>query len=157
MGSEMCIRDRGIKIIEMAGLGPGPFAGMMLADMGAEVILIERRADPSKKAFADCNRRGKRSVAINLKDPAGVETLLKLVEKADVLFEGFRPGVMERLGLGPDVLHKRNPKLIIGRMTGWGQYGPLSHAAGHDINYICLLYTSPSPRDLSTSRMPSSA
>ena len=77
-------------------------------------------------------------MAINLKDPAGVETLLKLVEKADVLFEGFRPGVMERLGLGPDVLHKRNPKLIIGRMTGWGQYGPLSHAAGHDINYISL-------------------
>lgn len=128
----------GIKIIEIAGLGPGPFAGMMLADLGAEVILVERGADPSKKPLADCNRRGKKSIALNLKDQAGVETLLQLVEKADVLFEGFRPGVMERLGLGPDILQERNPRLIIGRMTGWGQYGPLSHAAGHDINYISL-------------------
>ena len=128
----------GIKIIEMAGLGPGPFAGMVLADMGAEVILVERKADPHKTRIPDCNRRGKKSIALNLKDEQGVETLLKLVEKADVLFEGFRPGVMERLGLGPDILHQRNPKLIIGRMTGWGQTGPLAYTAGHDINYISL-------------------
>lgn len=128
----------GIKIIEIGGLGPGPFAGMMLADMGAEVILVERRADPNQKPMPDANRRGKKSIVLNLKDSAGVDTLLQLVEKADVLFEGFRPGVMERLGLGPDILQARNPRLIIGRMTGWGQYGPLSHAAGHDINYISL-------------------
>ncbi|MDW3647752.1 MAG: CaiB/BaiF CoA-transferase family protein [Bacteroidia bacterium] len=128
----------GIKIIEIAGLGPGPFAGMMLADMGADVILVERRLDTSKTRIPDCNRRGKKSIAINLKDPEGVETLLKLVEKADALLEGFRPGVMERLGIGPDVCMQRNPKLVYGRMTGWGQYGPLSHAAGHDINYISL-------------------
>ena len=129
---------KGIKIIEMAGLGPGPFAGMLLADMGAEVILVERKANPKKTRIPDCNRRGKKSIALNLKSSEGVETLLKLVEKADVLFEGFRPGVMERLGIGPDVLQQRNPKLVIGRMTGWGQTGPLSHAAGHDINYISL-------------------
>jgi len=129
---------QGFKIIEMAGIGPGPFAGMILADMGAEVIIIERRTDPHKNRMPDCNRRGKRSIAINLKDPEGVETLLQLVEKADALFEGFRPGVMERLGIGPDVLQARNPKLVIGRMTGWGQHGTLSHAAGHDINYISL-------------------
>lgn len=122
----------------MAGLGPGPFAGMLLADMGADVILVERKADPSKTRIPDCNRRGKRSIALNLKEAEDLEKLLQLVEKADVLFEGFRPGVMERLGLGPNVLHGRNPKLIIGRMTGWGQYGPLAKAAGHDINYISL-------------------
>ncbi len=114
---------KGIKIIEMAGLGPAPFAGMLLADMGAEVILVERKADPKKRRLPDCNRRGKKSIALNLKDPKEVEILLKLAEKADVLFEGFRPGVMERLGIGPEVLHKRNPKLVIGRMTGWGQTG----------------------------------
>ncbi|MEM6965320.1 MAG: CaiB/BaiF CoA-transferase family protein [Bacteroidota bacterium] len=129
---------KGIKIIEIAGLGPAPFAGMMLADMGAEVILVERWTDPNKTRLPDCNRRGKKSIGLNLKTPEGVETLLKLAEKADVLFEGFRPGVMERLGIGPDVLHQRNPKLIIGRMTGWGQTGPLANAAGHDINYISL-------------------
>lgn len=129
---------QGIKIIEMAGIGPGPFAGMLLADMGAEVIVVERRLDKTKTRMPDCSRRGKKSIAINLKEPEGVETVLKLVEKADVLFEGFRPGVMERLGLGPDVLLERNPKLVIGRMTGWGQTGPLAHAAGHDINYIAL-------------------
>lgn len=129
---------KGIKIIEMAGLGPGPFAGMLLADMGAEVILVERKADPNKRRMPDCNRRGKRSIALNLKDPKEVEILLQLVEKADALFEGFRPGVMERLGIGPEVLQARNPKLVIGRMTGWGQTGPLAHAAGHDINYISL-------------------
>lgn len=129
---------KGIKIIEMAGLGPGPFAGMLLADMGAEVVLVEKKTDPNKMRIPDCNRRGKRSISLNLKDPNGVETLLQLVEKADALFEGFRPGVMERLGIGPEVLQKRNPKLVIGRMTGWGQDGPLAHAAGHDINYISL-------------------
>lgn len=129
---------KGFKIIEMAGLGPGPFAGMILADMGAEVILIERKADPKKRRRTDCNRRGKRSIALNLKDPNEVEILLQLVEKADALFEGFRPGVMERLGLSPAILQARNPKLVIGRMTGWGQTGPLANAAGHDINYISL-------------------
>lgn len=128
----------GFKIIEMAGLGPGPFAGMLFADMGADIIQIERREDKSKTRIPDCNRRGKRSIALNLKDPHDIETLLKLVEKADALFEGFRPGVMERLGLGPDVCLERNPKLVYGRMTGWGQFGPLAHAAGHDLNYISL-------------------
>ncbi|MGB1242182.1 MAG: CaiB/BaiF CoA transferase family protein, partial [Chitinophagales bacterium] len=129
---------KGIKIIEMAGLGPGPFAGMLLADMGAEVVVVERKTDAKKRRLPDCSRRGKRSIALNLKSAEGVETLLQLVEKADVLFEGFRPGVMERLGLGPDVCMVRNPKLIYGRMTGWGQTGSLAHAAGHDINYISL-------------------
>ncbi len=127
---------KGIKIIEMAGIGPGPFAGMLLADMGAEVISVERRA--MDVVIPDCNRRGKKSIALNLKDPDEVEILLQLVKKADVLFEGFRPGVMERLGIGPDVCHERNPRLIYARMTGWGQYGPLAKAAGHDINYISL-------------------
>ena len=129
---------KGIKIIEMAGIGPGPFAGMLLADMGAEVIMVERRADPSKTRLPDCSRRGKRSIALNLKTAEGIETLLRLIEKADVLFEGFRPGVMERLGIGPEACMSRNPKLVYGRMTGWGQTGPLSKAAGHDINYISL-------------------
>lgn len=122
----------------MAGLGPAPFAGMLLADMGAEVILVERRADPNQMRMPDVNRRGKKSVALNLKDQEDLEILLQLVEQADVLFEGFRPGVMERLGLGPEVCRGRNPKLVYARMTGWGQDGPLAHAAGHDINYISL-------------------
>ncbi len=129
---------KGFKIIEMAGLGPAPFAGMLLADMGAEVILVERKTDPQKKRIPDCNRRGKKSIALNLKSAEDIGTLLQLVEKADALFEGFRPGVMERLGIGPAILHQRNPKLVIGRMTGWGQSGPLAKAAGHDINYISL-------------------
>ena len=129
---------KGIKVIEMAGIGPGPFSGMLLADMGAEVIVVERKADPKKRRLPDCSRRGKRSIALNLKTEEGVETLLKLVEKADVLFEGFRPGVMERLGIGPNICLARNPKLVYGRMTGWGQTGPLAKAAGHDINYISL-------------------
>ncbi len=127
---------QGIKIIEIAGIGPGPFAGMLMADMGAEVIMIERKA--SDMRIPDVNRRGKKSIALNLKDHNDKELLLQLVAKADILFEGFRPGVMERLGLGPDDCWKRNQKLIYGRMTGWGQYGPLSQAAGHDINYISL-------------------
>ncbi len=126
----------GVKVIEMAGIGPGPFAGMLLADMGAQVISVERRA--GGKAMPDCARRGKQSIALDLKSPADIEILLQMVAKADVLFEGFRPGVMERLGLGPDVCLARNPRLVYGRMTGWGQTGPLAMAAGHDINYISL-------------------
>jgi len=128
----------GFKIIEMAGLGPAPFAGMLLADMGAEIIVVEKKADPEKNRYPVSTSRGKRSIALNLKDPKELEILLQLVEKADALYEGFRPGVMERLGIGPDVLQKRNPKLVIGRMTGWGQEGPLAKVAGHDINYISL-------------------
>lgn len=128
----------GVRIIELAGIGPGPFCGMVLADLGAEVISVERiGAGPDKPAL-DCSRRGKRSIALNLKSEAGVETLLKLVDSADALFEGFRPGVVEKLGIGPDQCLQRNPRLIYGRMTGWGQYGPMSQAAGHDINYISL-------------------
>ena len=129
---------QGIKVIEMAGIGPGPFAGMLLADMGADVVVVERKKDPNGRRLPDCSRRGKRSIAINLKSKEGVGTLLKLVEKADALFEGFRPGVMEKLGIGPDACLAKNPKLVYGRMTGWGQTGPLAKAAGHDINYISL-------------------
>jgi len=127
---------QGIKIIEMAGIGPGPFAGMLLADMGAEVVQVERMA--MDFVIPDCNRRGKKSIVLNLKESEDIEKLLQLVSKADVLFEGFRPGVMERLGIGPDVCLDRNPKLIYGRMTGWGQTGPLAKTAGHDINYISI-------------------
>ncbi|MDG2449683.1 MAG: CoA transferase, partial [Saprospiraceae bacterium] len=105
---------KGIKVIEMAGIGPGPFAGMLLADMGAEVITIERKKDEKGIRLPDCSRRGKKSIVLNLKSPEGINTLLKLVEKADVLFEGFRPGVMERLGIGPDECMSKNPKLIYG-------------------------------------------
>jgi len=128
----------GIKVIELAGIGPGPFAGMMLADMGAEVISVERASDPKSRRLPDCSRRGKQSIALNLKSPEGIAALLKLVEQADVLFEGFRPGVAENLGIGPDECLALNPKLVYGRMTGWGQEGPMAQAAGHDINYISL-------------------
>ena len=128
---------QGFRIIELAGIGPGPFCGMMLSDMGAEVIRIDRLA-PGAPAPKDVLARNRRSVAVNLKSPEGVETVLKLVESADALFEGFRPGVTERLGLGPDDCLARNGKLVYGRMTGWGQEGPMAHAAGHDINYIAL-------------------
>lgn len=135
----------GVKVIEMEGIGPGPCAGMMLADMGAEVIVVGRKVananaaginpedDGSRHMFIN---RGKQSIAVDLKVPASVELVLSLIETADVLIEGFRPGVMERLGLGPDVCAARNPKLVYGRMTGWGQTGPLAQAAGHDPNYI---------------------
>ena len=135
----------GIKVVEIAGIGPAPCAGMMLADMGAEVILVERKTAnanaPAVTAEGDVSKfsffnRGKKSIAVNLKDAEGVELVLKLVEEADVLIEGFRPGVMERLGLAPEVCLQRNPKLVFGRMTGWGQTGPLAQAAGHDPNYI---------------------
>ncbi len=132
----------GLRIIEIAGIGPGPFAAMMLADMGADVIRVDRASnavggDPASPP-ADVLNRGRRSIAIDLKSPEGVETLLDLVEHADALVEGFRPGVAERGGYGPDVCLERNPKLVYGRMTGWGQEGPYSHTAGHDINYIAL-------------------
>ncbi|MEX2488976.1 MAG: CaiB/BaiF CoA-transferase family protein [Pseudomonadales bacterium] len=126
----------GIKVIELAGIGPGPFCGMMLADMGAEVIRIDRPG--GDKRAQDVLTRGRKSIAVDLKSPAGKEVVLKLCESADGLFEGFRPGVTERLGLGPDDCMARNPALVYGRMTGWGQDGPLAHAAGHDINYIAL-------------------
>ena len=132
----------GVKIIEVAGLGPGPFAAMMLADMGADVIRVDRSvqvtgADPALPP-GDVLNRGRRSIGVDLKSPEGVETLLRLVEGADALIEGFRPGVAERLGFGPDVCLARNPKLVFGRMTGWGQEGPYALSAGHDINYIAL-------------------
>lgn len=127
----------GVKVLEFAGIGPGPFCGMLLADMGAEVIRIDRKGSRGGSRY-DISSRGKRSIALDLKKPESVETCLKLIEQADILQEGFRPGVMERLGLGPDVALARNPKLVYGRMTGWGQTGPLALAAGHDINYISL-------------------
>lgn len=132
----------GYRVVEIAGIGPGPFAAMMLADMGAEVVRVDRAdavtggdpASPSK----DFLKRGRRSVGVDLKHPDGVETILKLVEQADGFVEGFRPGVAERLGIGPDVCLARNPRLVYGRMTGWGQDGPYANMAGHDINYIAL-------------------
>ena len=127
----------GYRIIELAGIGPGPFCGMMLSDMGAEVIRVDRLV-PGASAPKDVLQRNRRSIAVDLKSAAGVEAVLKLVEQSDALFEGFRPGVTERLGLGPDTCMARNPKLVYGRMTGWGQEGPLAQAAGHDINYIGL-------------------
>ena len=126
-----------LKIVEFAGIGPGPFCGMLLSDLGADVVRIDRKGGRGG-AHTDITSRGRRSVALDLKSPAAVEACLKLIEQADVLFEGFRPGVMERLGLGPDVALKRNPKLVYGRMTGWGQTGPYSQAAGHDMNYIAI-------------------
>ena len=204
----------GYKVIELAGIGPGPYAGQLLSDLGAEVICVERPptnniARPSPKSI---DNRGKRSMVLNLRAAGASDVVLKLVETADILIEGNRPGVTERLGVGPEDCHKVNPKLIYGRMTGWGQTGPWAKMAGHDINYIsitgalhamgkdgeppmpplnlvgdygagsmvlvmgilsallqaektgkgdivdaCLLYTSPSPRDATLSRMPSSA
>lgn len=133
---------QGLKIIEMAGIGPGPFAAMMLSDMGAEVIRVEAKASQAPIGFAhprfDVTTRGRRSITVDLKHPDGTELLLKLLEQADALLEGFRPGVMERLGLGPEVCLARNPRLVFGRMTGWGQTGPLAKAAGHDLNYIAI-------------------
>lgn len=132
----------GVKVVEVAGIGPGPFCAMMLADMGAEVIRVDRAGsvrggDPDAPP-ADVLNRGRRSIGIDLKHPDGLATLLELVEGADALIEGFRPGVAERLGIGPDDCWARNPRLVYGRMTGWGQSGPYAHTAGHDINYIAL-------------------
>ncbi len=128
----------GIKIIELAGIGPGPFCGMLLADMGAEVIRVDRAASQPRRA-QDVLTRGRKSIAVDLKSDAGREVILKLCESSDALFEGFRPGVTERLGIGPDTCLARNEKLVYGRMTGWGQDGPMAQAAGHDINYISLI------------------
>jgi alpha-methylacyl-CoA racemase len=130
---------KGVKIIEIAGIGPGPFCGMMLSDMGAEVIRVDRiGGQPGLAAGKDVLARGRRTIAVNLRSPEGAEVVLRLCEKADAFFEGFRPGVTERLGIGPQQCLARNPKLVYGRMTGWGQEGPMAKAAGHDINYISL-------------------
>ncbi|MGA7816229.1 CaiB/BaiF CoA transferase family protein, partial [Caballeronia sp.] len=132
----------GVRIVEIAGIGPGPFCGMLLADMGADVILVERAGakdrdllDLGKSAIVN---RGKRSLALDLKDPSAIAAVLRLIDNADALIEGMRPGVLERLGLGPEICLARNPALVYGRMTGWGQEGPLAKAAGHDLNYIAL-------------------
>ncbi len=132
----------GVKIVEMAGIGPAPMGAMLLADMGADVLRIDRIQSsglgiPMEPRFSVLER-GRRSLAIDLKNPEGIEAVLRLIDQADALIEGFRPGVMERLGLGPDVCLGRNPRLVYGRVTGWGQEGPLAHAAGHDLNYIAL-------------------
>jgi len=134
----------GLKIIEFAGIGPSPFAAMLFADMGAEVVRIERKSAVRRPLSLlslgpfDVTSRGRRSVALDIKRPAGRDAALRLIDQADALIEGFRPGVMERLGLGPETCLARNPKLVYGRMTGWGQDGPLADAAGHDITYIAL-------------------
>ena len=132
----------GVKIVEIAGIGPGPFGAMMLADMGAEVVRVDRAQsvrphDPSKPGW-DLLNRGRKSIGVDLKSPEGVETVLRMVEQADGLIEGFRPGVAERLGIGPDECLARNERLVYGRVTGWGQDGPLAPTAGHDLNYIAL-------------------
>ena len=133
---------RGVKVIEMAAMGPAPFCAMMLADAGADVVTITRPTPPAlvatRNVTQDALARGRRHLTLDLKKPEAVELVLRLLEGADVLIEGYRPGVMERLGLGPDVSLQRNPRLVYGRMTGWGQHGPLSQAAGHDINYMAL-------------------
>jgi alpha-methylacyl-CoA racemase len=130
----------GLRIVELAGLGPAPFCGMLLADMGADVVRIDRPPESGERPnrTAPLWDRGRRSVALDLKDPAGPATVLRMLEKADALIEGFRPGVMERLGLGPDVCLHRNRRLVYGRVTGWGQDGPLAQKAGHDINFIAV-------------------
>src|SRR5579872_5349793 len=132
----------GYRVIELAGIGPGPMCAMLLSDMGADVLRIDRVADAGLGIAMDQKysllNRGRRSVAFDLKKPEAIEAVLKLVEKADALVEGFRPGVTERLGLGPDDCLARNPRLVYGRMTGWGQEGPMAEMAGHDIDYIAL-------------------
>lgn len=131
----------GVRVVELVGIGPGPFAAMMLADLGADVIRVDRPGGGALQVAPperDIMGRGRASVAIDLKNPRGVELVLDLVAKADILLEGFRPGVTERLGLGPDPCHERNPALVYGRMTGWGQDGPLSQTAGHDVNYVSV-------------------
>ncbi|CAN5304602.1 CaiB/BaiF CoA-transferase family protein [soil metagenome] len=128
----------GLRVVEMAGIGPGPFVGMLLADMGADVIVIERPAALRSLGGGDAMNRGKRSICLDLKTPLGMQAATALITRADALIEGYRPGVMERLGLGPAAFEASNPKLVYGRVTGWGQTGPLSQAAGHDINYVAL-------------------
>jgi alpha-methylacyl-CoA racemase len=135
----------GVRVVELAGIGPAPFCAMLLSDMGAEVIRVDRAANVGHDVGREGEdprfallQRGRRNIAVDLKNPAGVDAVLRLIDRADALIEGFRPGVMERLGLAPDLCLKRNPKLVYGRMTGWGQDGPIAHTAGHDINYIAL-------------------
>jgi alpha-methylacyl-CoA racemase len=135
----------GIRIVELAGIGPGPFCAMLLSDMGAEVIRVDRASMVGQDTDRDGNdarynllSRGRRNIAVDLKNRAAVDATLRLIDRSDALIEGFRPGVMERLGLAPDICLARNPKLVYGRMTGWGQDGPIAHIAGHDINYIAL-------------------
>ena len=129
---------KGLQIIEMAGIGPAPFCGMVLSDLGANVIRVDRVTSAGSVSRQEANNRGKKSIAVDLKTTKGIEVVLNLVEASDAIFEGFRPGVMEKLGLGPDVCLQKNKKIVFGRMTGWGQEGPLAFAAGHDINYISL-------------------
>jgi len=124
----------GVRVLELAGLGPVPYAGQLLADMGAEVISVARKGQLSQPV----EDRGKRSLVLNLKNPVAIDAMLKLVERVDVLIEGYRPGVTERLGIGPSECLQRSPQLVYGRMTGWGQHGPWSQKAGHDINSIGL-------------------
>lgn len=132
----------GLKVVELSGIGPVPMCSMLLSDMGAEVLRIDRIEESGlgikNERKYDLLQRGRRNIAVDLKNPEGVETVLRLADQADALLEGFRPGVIERLGLGPEILLARNPRLVIGRMTGWGQDGPIAHAAGHDINYISI-------------------
>ncbi|MDG0978631.1 MAG: CaiB/BaiF CoA-transferase family protein [Halieaceae bacterium] len=128
----------GFTVLELGGIGPAPMGGMILADMGAEVIRIDRKGGMDPRIMKDVSARGKKSIVVNLKSQEGVETFLRLVENADVVIDPYRPGVCEKLGIGPDVCMARNPKLIFARMTGWGQEGPMAQAAGHDINYISL-------------------
>ncbi|HLU73470.1 MAG TPA: CaiB/BaiF CoA-transferase family protein [Nonomuraea sp.] len=131
----------GVKVLELGGIGPGPFAGMTLADLGAQVVRVDRPGGGvflAGQEHLDLLNRGKKSVVLDLKKPEAVETVLAMVSQADVLIEGYRPGVAERLGLGPEVCHARNPRLVYGRMTGWGQDGPMAQLAGHDIDYIAL-------------------
>ncbi|HLQ85703.1 MAG TPA: CaiB/BaiF CoA-transferase family protein [Salinisphaeraceae bacterium] len=128
----------GLKVVEMVGLGPAPFCGMLLADMGAEIIRIDRPQKPTAGTSVDVLARGRPTLEVDLKQPGSVDAVLALVDRADALIEGYRPGVMEKLGLGPDICLARQPALVYGRMTGWGQSGPLAGAAGHDINYISL-------------------
>src|SRR3954463_1148203 len=130
---------RGVRVVELAGIGPGPHAAMILADLGADVIRVDRPGgQPLTGGPTDLLNRGRPSVALDLKHPDGVATVLDLVESADVLIEGLRPGTTERLGLGPDACLARNPRLVYGRMTGWGQAGPLAQTAGHDLGYIAI-------------------
>ena len=129
---------KGIKVLEFSGIGPGPYCGMLLADMGADVIRVSRVKQKGFHNKFDIHNRSKRSIVADLKNPDSIHELLKLIKKVDVVFEGYRPGVMEKLGLGPQECIKRNKALVYGRMTGWGQQGPMSHLAGHDINYISL-------------------
>jgi len=129
---------KGYRVLELAGIGPGPFCGMMLADMGADVLRIERGSPPAFDATRNAVHRGRRSINVDLKNPDSLAAVLRLVEAADVLLEGIRPGVLEKLGLGPEVCHARNQKLVYARMTGWGQTGPMAMMAGHDINYFAI-------------------